>query len=47
MAPGNRCAGEGGGREELAAGRRAVYAVFNNVSMLDDAQRFQALLGGE
>jgi uncharacterized protein YecE (DUF72 family) len=33
-------------REELAAGRRAVYAMFNNVSMLDDALRFQALLAG-
>jgi uncharacterized protein YecE (DUF72 family) len=34
-------------REELAAGRRAVYAMFNNVFMLDDAQRFQGLLSGE
>lgn len=34
-------------REELAAGRRAVYAMFNNASMLDDAQRFQALLAGQ
>ena len=34
-------------REELAAGRRTVYAMFNNVFMLEDAQRFQALLAGE
>jgi uncharacterized protein YecE (DUF72 family) len=34
-------------REELAAGRRAVYAMFNNVHMLEDAQRFQSLLAGE
>lgn len=31
-------------REELAAGRRPVYAMFNNVSMLDDARRFRALV---
>jgi uncharacterized protein YecE (DUF72 family) len=34
-------------REELAAGRPAVYTMFNNASMLADAQRFQALLAGE
>jgi uncharacterized protein YecE (DUF72 family) len=31
-------------REELAAGRSAVYVMFNNVYMLDDAQRFKRLL---
>ena len=36
-----------GQKGELAAGRRAVYAMFNNVSMLGDALRFQALLAGE
>jgi uncharacterized protein YecE (DUF72 family) len=30
--------------EELAAGRTAVYVMFNNVSMRDDALRFRALL---
>jgi uncharacterized protein YecE (DUF72 family) len=33
-------------REELAAGRRAVYAMFNNVFMLEDARRFRAMLAG-
>lgn len=28
----------------LAAGRQAVYVLFNNVSMLEDARRFQKLL---
>ena len=46
MAPGNQCKGEASRSEELAAGRRAVYAMFNNVSMLDDAQHFQSLLAG-
>ena len=31
-------------REELAAGRRAAYVMFNNVHMLDDAVRFRRLL---
>lgn len=30
--------------EELAAGRTAVYVMFNNISMRDDALRFRALL---
>jgi uncharacterized protein YecE (DUF72 family) len=34
-------------QEELAAGRRGVYAMFNNVSMLGDAVRFQALLASD
>jgi uncharacterized protein YecE (DUF72 family) len=33
-------------QEELAAGRQVVYAMFNNVFMLEDAQRFQAVLAG-
>jgi len=32
-------------REALEAGRRPVYALFNNVSMLEDARAFKALLG--
>ncbi|HXF50650.1 MAG TPA: DUF72 domain-containing protein [Dehalococcoidia bacterium] len=31
-------------QRELAAGRRPVYVMFNNVSMLDDARRFRALV---
>lgn len=34
-------------RAELASGRRPVYVMFNNVSMLDDARRFLALLARE
>ena len=30
MAPGNQCKGEASRSEELAAGRRGVYAMFNN-----------------
>ncbi len=29
--------------EELVAGRSAVYVMFNNVRLLDDARRFKAL----
>jgi uncharacterized protein YecE (DUF72 family) len=32
-------------REALEAGRSPVYVLFNNVSMLEDARRFRALLG--
>jgi uncharacterized protein YecE (DUF72 family) len=39
--------GRSGREGELAAGRRGVYAMFNNVSMVEDALRFQALLAGE
>jgi len=31
-------------RREVAAGRRPVYVLFNNTNMLEDAQRFSALL---
>lgn len=31
-------------RSALASGRRAAYVLFNNVSMLEDARRFQALV---
>lgn len=34
-------------RQELDAGRRPVYVMFNNVSMLDDARRFRALVSRE
>jgi len=44
MAPGNRCEGKEGRRESCPAGWRGVYAMFNNISMLEDALRFQALL---
>lgn len=33
-------------RAQLAAGRRPVYVLFNNVAMLDDARRFQRLVAG-
>ena len=44
---GPACRQAGGARQELAAGRRGVYAMFNNASMLEDTLRFQALLAGE